>query len=223
MRTSRAGFALLGFLLVPAALALPATSRVAVTPKTSTLGLGADVSFRLVPRVTLRLIGQQFVYESAGRVDDVDYDVDLNLQSAGVVLDIHPFHGGFHLSAGMLVNRNGVETVAQLNPTEVYEIGGSLFTGAELGQVDGNVTFAPMAPYFGVGWGNPFAKTRRLGFTAGLGLIHQPIDEVEMRSTNPLADPLLEQELQEEALQMEKEAEKLELYPVASLGLSIRF
>ncbi len=64
-----------------------ASSRVAVTAKASTLGLGADLSIHLASRVNLRVSGQKFDYDRSDVYDGVNYDVDVDLESFGAVVD----------------------------------------------------------------------------------------------------------------------------------------
>ena len=201
---------------------LAGSSRVAVTAKASTLGLGADVAFKVAPKVALRLTGQTFSYDRSDTIDDVNYDIDLGLQSFGALVDVHPFGGSFHVSAGLLANGNEADTVANLEPGEMYEIGDEIFTGAELGDLTGTADFDSTAPYVGVGWGNPFGRERRLGFAFGLGVIRQGVPDVSLAAENPLGDPTLDQALLDEALAVEDDLESLEYFPVISAGLSIR-
>ena len=225
MKKKGIGLRAASLVLAALGLAMPswaAGSRVAVTPKASTLGLGADVSVRLTPRVHLRLEGQGFDYERSEEVDDVPYDLELGLRSLGAIVDIHPRANSFHVSAGLLANGNEIDSAADLDPTQSYEIGGATFTGAELGGIDGSVDFDAAAPYLGIGWGNPFAREGRFGFSFALGVIRQGTPDVRLDATNPAADPLLDQELEAEAEEFEEDFEQLEYFPVVSVGLSIR-
>jgi hypothetical protein len=199
-----------------------ASGRVAVTPKASTLGLGADVSFKVAPLVNVRVSGQQFDYERSDTLDDIPYDIELGLQSFGAAVDVHPFNGSFHLSAGLLANGNEVSSEANLVPTDTYEIGGTLYTGAQLGGVSGSVDFDSTAPYLGVGWGNPFAKERRLGFSFGLGVIRQGVPDISLNVDNAALVPGLDQEIAQEEANLEQEFENFEYFPVVAVGLSIR-
>jgi len=213
------------FVIVGLAVVAPlqaASGRVAVTPKASTLGLGADVAFKVAPLVNLRVSGQQFDYERSDTLDDVPYDVELGLQSFGAAVDLHPFNGSFHVSAGLLANGNEVSSRANLVPTDTYEIGGTLYTGAQLGGVSGSVDFDSTAPYLGVGWGNPFAKERRLGFSFDLGLLRQGVPDISLNVENAALIPGLDQEIAQEEANLEREFEEFEYFPVVSLGLSIR-
>ena len=200
-----------------------ASSRVAVTAKASTLGLGADLSIHLASRINLRVSGQKFGYDRSATYDGVDYDVDVELESFGAVVDLHPFKGAFRLTAGLFANGNGASSVARLDPSTTYEIGGSTFTGAEIGDLSASMDFDSMVPYVGIGWGNPFAKDRRIGFAFGLGVIRQGSPELSLTASNPLLDPILDQEIATELQLIADDFEYLVYYPVVSTGLTFRF
>ncbi len=198
--------------------------RVAVTAKAGTLGLGAELNLKLVPRVNARVIGQLFALDRDDTIGDVEYDVGVNLESFGALVDLHPFKGRFHLSAGVLSNGNEFETVARLTPAAVYTIGGTTFTGAELGDLRGIVEFDSMSPYFGIGWGNPFREGKgRVGFSIDLGVIDQGAPAVDLVASNPLGIPGLDQEVEAEELVLEDDLSNFEYYPVLSVGVSFRF
>lgn len=213
---------LVAILLVTVPQSLAESSRVAVTAKASTLGLGADVAFKVAPKVSLRLTGQTLDYDRTDSIDDISYDIDLSLQSFGALVDVHPTGGSFRVSGGFLANGNEIDTVANLEPAEFYEIGDEVFTGAELGDLRGTADFDSAAPYLGVGWGNPFTRERRVGFALGLGVIYQGVPDVSLWAENPFGDPTLDQALLDEIDEVEEEFESFEFFPVVSIGLSIR-
>jgi hypothetical protein len=213
---------LAAILLVTFPQSFAGSSRVAVTAKASTLGFGADVAFKAAPKVNLRLTGQTFDYDTTDTIDDVSYDIELGLESFGAMVDVHPFGGSFHVSGGLLANGNEVDTVANLEPGEFYEIGDEVFTGAELGSLTGAADFDSTAPYVGVGWGNPFTRERRFGFAFDLGVIYQGVPDVSLTAENPFGDPTLDDALLDEINEVEDEFESFEFFPVISVGLSIR-
>jgi hypothetical protein len=199
-----------------------ASRNAAVTVKAGTLGLGADVTFKVAPLVHLRLTGQMLDYERSDSVDGVPYDFEAGLQSFGTLVDVHPFGGSFRVTGGLLSNGNEVDAVARLDPTDTYEIGDVTYTGAELGALRGNGDFASTAPFLAVGWGNPFDSESRFGFACDLGVMRQGSADVSLFAENPLGIPGVDQELLKEERELEDDLEDYEYYPVISVGLSIR-
>ncbi len=78
---------------------------VGVLLKAGTLGAGLDVSVGMSESLGLRLQANALSYEDDFTESDVDYSADLKLQSAGLLLDWHPFSGVFRVSAGRLLER----------------------------------------------------------------------------------------------------------------------
>ena len=96
-------------------------------------------------------------------------------------------------------------------------------TGAEIGGLSASLDFDSTVPYVGIGWGNPFAKSRRISFAFGLGVFRQGSPDLALTASNPLLDPLLDQELEEELELIADDFEYLTYYPVVSTGLTFRF
>ncbi len=190
-------------------------------PNVSTLGLGAEAGARFNEYFALRLGGSYFAYDFDGEFGDIDYDVDLTLQSAGAILDLHPFGTGFRLSAGVRWNGNTVDFATI--PIGSVQIGGQTFSAAEAGRLDGDVEFNPVSPYVGLGYVASLAGGRFLvGFD--LGMLYQGKPDIDLRASGLLAnDPVFVAELNREADQIEDDLEFLGFYPVVALSFVFRF
>jgi len=75
-----------------------------------------------------------------------------------------------------------------------------------------------MAPYFGIGWGNPVEKGRGLGFNLDIGAMYQNSPNIKMTGTGMIA-PTAEanQQLFEDSFEGAK------VWFVVALGLSVNF
>jgi hypothetical protein len=71
-----------------------------------------------------------------------------------------------------------------------------------------------VAPYLGIGIGNPVAK--RVGFMLDVGAMYAGAPGVEVASTNMLTP------MQREGAQIEDNVGWAQVYPVLSLGVSVR-
>jgi hypothetical protein len=81
-----------------------------------------------------------------------------------------------------------------------------------------------MAPYIGIGWGNPVGRGRRWGFYSDMGVAFADSPDVVLRSNGTLAgDPTFQTDLAKEAKDIKDDLDSLEIYPVLSIGLYIRF
>lgn len=172
----------------------------------------------LSERINLRLGINSYTYSYDDTIDDVRYDIDLELKSGALILDWHPFAGGFRLSAGMLSNKNGVDLKA--TPTANVTIGGNTYPAAAVGTLDGDVSFKKSAPYVGLGWGNAVVGNTGLGFSVEIGALFQGSPDVKLSSSNGLVS---QADLNQEAREIEDDLKNLKVYPVISVGLSYTF
>ncbi|MDP6780108.1 MAG: hypothetical protein QGI83_25360 [Candidatus Latescibacteria bacterium] len=202
------------------ALTAQAYAGVGVTVKAGTLGIGAEVTKSIVPTVNVRVGGSYFTYGFDGTEGDVSYDLDLKLKSFNLLVDFHPILGrGLRLSAGMVLNSNGVDMVSR--PTASYDIGGTTYTATDVGTIHGAVDFKSFAPYVGIGWGN--AAGGRWGIAFDLGLALQGSPQVDLSATGPIAsDAQFLAELRQEESQVQDDISGFKYYPVVSLGLSFK-
>jgi hypothetical protein len=128
-----------------------------LSAEVGTLGLGLSVGMPVGGRFNLRGVYHGFNYD----IDDVEdkdtgatYKGQLQLKSAGLLLDFHPFQGAFRITAGFASNGNQIDLSAR-STSGNYEVGNCTFESnpADPLRVDGDVAFASSAPYLGIGWG----------------------------------------------------------------------
>lgn len=103
-----------------------AGDRVGIGVKAGTYGIAIDVTGRINDVLAIRGSYSAFDYSDEVEVEDIEYDGDLALGGAGLMLDVHPFKNGFRLTGGYFSNRNDIELEAV--PTEDIEIGDSTYT-----------------------------------------------------------------------------------------------
>ncbi len=182
-------------------LSTNASAGMGVTVKAGTLGIGAELTKSITPMVNVRVGGSYFTYGFDGTEGDVSYDLDLKLKSLNLYVDFHPIlNRGLRLSAGMVLNKNGVDMVSR--PTASYDIGGTTYTATDVGTINGVVDFKSFAPYVGIGWGN--AAGGRWGVAFDLGLALQGSPQVDLSATGPIAgDAQFLSELRQEESQVQ--------------------
>src|SRR5581483_6887465 len=109
----------------------------ALGAKASTLGLGLEATFSLSDRFNLRAGLNNYsrtLNESDG---GIDYRADVDLKSAALIFDFHPFAGTFRISAGLVSNSNKLDLNA--TPTGNVEIGDTTYTPAQVGTLNGKI------------------------------------------------------------------------------------
>ncbi|GAB4350399.1 MAG: hypothetical protein Kow006_13150 [Gammaproteobacteria bacterium] len=187
-----------------------ADSAVGIDAKISTLGAGFDITLPLSDRFNARLGIHRFDASYSLNEAGIDYDADLELDSAGLFLDWHPFKGTFRVTVGYLANDNAIKGRATGNLT----VGNNGYAGVDL---RGTISFES-GTYLGIGWGN--TGTRGWALIADIGLLHQGSPDVTLRDETGTVSSA---DLDAEAAELENELEDFDLYPVLGIGISYSF
>ena len=182
-----------------------------------TLGYGIDATYGISEALNIR--GQYNTIGLDGDETDagITYNYDLDWNTYGILVDWHPFSGGFRLSAGYFINNNEVTgRASETNPT----VGNTTYPGVV--SLKSAVTFDSSAPYVGIGWGNAAEKNNRLSFMFEVGALLQGSPKVSLVETSPI--PVVSQaDLNAEAAQLESDISEYDVYPVVTLGLAYQF
>jgi hypothetical protein len=196
---------------------------IGVSAKAGTLGVGGEISTKLLMNVNGRVGFNQLNLDYDGEVEDIDYDVDIDLRSFTAFLDWHVFLDDFRISAGALVNKNKI--CLDTTPATAVEIGSIMYTPAEVGTLRGSVDWDDIAPYFGIGWGDALDRSRRIGFTFDIGVAYTGSPNVDLIAANGTlsGSPAFRAALARERRDIEKELGAFKYYPVLSAGLFFRF
>jgi len=154
--------------------------------KASTLGLGVEIGKSIIPQQwNVRAAFNTATASTEGEMvdQDVEYVGDFILSSWSLWGDWYPWKAGFHLTGGIVGNNNSVE--ATITSSKEYEVFGRIYTKEDQGQLDALFEWPAIAPYFGLGWGNP--TTKGLGMVFELGAMYQDSPEIDLSSTRMLA------------------------------------
>jgi hypothetical protein len=194
----------------------------AVAGKAGTLGLGGELTTGITSDINARFGLNKLDYDFDEEFDDVEYDVDLDFSSLSALVDWHVFGGSFRVTGGLLSMDHELDLDG--TPTGSEEIGGTVYSAAEIGTLSGDVEIDGVAPYLGIGWGNPLSSSRRWGFYCDLGVAFTDSPDVALSANGTLAsDPAFQADLARERDEIEDDLEPFQLYPVISLGLYFRF
>ncbi|PPE73835.1 hypothetical protein C3942_10540 [Solimonas fluminis] len=208
-----------------------------------TAGIGIDYTYGLNRFFDLRA-GYNFgSYSDSYEEDGIDYDADLKISAASLMVDYKPFAGGFRISAGLYTSAPELDLDARTrNNTETFEVGDREYRGDDL-RLDGGIDLGSTAPYLGIGWGGTTNATG-FGVSFDLGVMFTQSPDVALAASgracdataNPDCDPtdpaesfdaasnpLFQTELQNEVKNLEDDSEDFKFWPVLSLGLHYRF
>ncbi len=199
---------------------------VAVGAKVSTLGVGVDITTSLTETLNFRAGIQSFKYGIDAESDGVEYDADLNLFSGLMVADWHLFGGGFKIIGGLLVHDNNVSGTGQAtsDTTATFTINDIVYSAADVGDLEADISYNSVAPYLGVGWGNPVSKGSNWTFFCDIGVAFMGAADVNVKASGAIAsDETFMADLEEERRQLEDDLSSYEFYPVVTLGVSYKF
>lgn len=205
----------------------------AVSAKAGSLGFGVELTKVIADNVTGRAGLNAFDYNKNISKSTVNYDMGLQLQTVTAIADWYPSRGIFRTSAGLFYNNNK----ASLNAwpaTGSYIINNVTYAAADVGSMQGSMAFNSLAPYFGIGWGNPVAKDkakgedRGWGFVADIGVMYQGTPRVTLAGTCSAALTIvqcaaLKSDISGEQIKLQSALNDFTWYPVVSIGVSYRW
>lgn len=195
--------------------------------KLGTTGVGLELSRGLGERVVLRGGYNVLTLDESIEDTDMTYDAELKKDSLSLLLDWHPWAGAFRLTGGVHSHSdNSLEIIAQPDTGGTYTINGRTYAANNIGVLDGVIGLEKTTPYVGIGWGHA-AKATGFTFLLDVGLQFQDSPGVKL-SVDTCSLPVavcaqLNSDIQAEVVQLEKDIEDYDFWPVVNLGLHYRF
>lgn len=165
-------------------------------------------------------------------MDGTKYKMDIDTDIKSFYSNIRPFAGKFHVTLGMVNQDNKIKGSLEPNEdnalfgTAEYVFDDATFDANKVGKVYGSLHYEKKTiPYIGIGW-SP-ALTQRFGLTTQIGALYagKPTIELYPENGNLAVEDKDHTTTLGAALEAEKESFKsnLEWFPVAKLGLWLRF
>ncbi len=199
----------------------------AVTFRVSTLGLGTELSKQVGRRFAGRLSFNDYSYSASSTYQHVAYNANLHLNSFSALGDFYPSaRGAFHLTGGLVIDNNkltGVGTPAGMSGTQTFTLNGHTYTVGQVGSLNGQATFARLAPYLGFGFGNPNAGGSPLRLLLDLGVVAQGKADLSLTATGAAADPSLAADVEAQRRATQSDLNKLQFFPVVSVGFAYHY
>lgn len=193
-----------------------------VSPAISTLGLGIEGGVRVSETFGFRLGGNWLGFEVDDVENDFDYEADATVASLGALVDYHPFRGGFRVSGGLRFNFNGGDLTG--TAIDDIEVGDVEFAPAEIGTIEGDVSYDVLAPYLGIGYGATLLEGAfSIGFDLGVMYHGQADIELDSEGGSLSGSAVLNENLAIEEDEAEDDLENFFLYPVIGLAATYRF
>jgi hypothetical protein len=198
------------------------TGRFAISPGVTTSGPGAELITKLTSNINFRFGVHGLSLDLDGTESDIDYDFEADLLCFSGLIDWHVFGNSFRITGGIVVNESEVDLEAE--PAATLEIGDTTYTAAQIASLTGNLGFDNIAPYVGIGWGNPFTSKKRWGFMFDLGVAFTGPADLDLSASGPLAeDPTFLANLERERQDVEDDLDNFKFFPVLALRFFYRF
>jgi hypothetical protein len=214
----RTVFGLLIVLTIAASpVSVVAQGGIGIAGHVGTMGVGVDAAISPAPGIGLRAGANIMPIEINGEFSDVNFTVNLQSPQLTAMVDLYPF-GGFRLSGGFRYSSSNIELIGDV--AQSVDLGG---TNYNLDSLVGTIVTPDIAPYIGIGFGNP--TKRGLGIFIDIGVAYQGAPELDLDAFgNATTLPGFTANLEEERLDIEDAlGTYFRFYPVISLGLSIGF
>lgn len=207
----------------PAASAALSARDFALGAQFGTEGIGGQLETSLVPHTLDLNIGiSRFSHSQSFTADSTKFDAHVRLGGEPIGVSWFPFHGGFKINAGVLINSNRARVDGSSNSNGSYTINGHTYTGSEVGTLTGATNFRTVAPYVGIGYGDPFAGGR-LTFTVNAGVAFEGSPNAHLAASNGANNPQLAADIASEQRMVNHKLNVLQYWPQVMLGIAYRF
>jgi hypothetical protein len=225
MRTKRnAVLSLIFSILVIHGTGCTDAGRYAASGKVGTLGLGGEFTTAVTSNVNARVgLNALDVDLDDKEVEDVEFDLGVDLSSFSALADWYVLDGSFRLSGGIISMDNELELEARGPSGETVEIGDEEYDWSQVGTLYGSIESDEVAPYVGIGWGNPLTYHRKWGFTCDLGVAFTDPPDVTLQTRGATTPPGFDEELNKLRDDIEDFFDNFRLYPVIAVSFFYRF
>jgi len=209
---------------------VPVTNTVdyALALKVGTLGMGLDLSIPINNKFNVRVNLNGASYSDDTTESGIKYEYDLDLLTAGVLVDYYPMENSqFRVTGGVYYNGNELEMCGKPDVAGIT-VGNITYTANQVGSLNAKVEFDDVAPYIGIGWGNT-VKKGGWSFNADVGIMYQGEPDVTL---TPIYGPLItnaglqapiDAQVKIEEAQLQDELDDYKIYPVISVGVTYTF
>ena len=197
---------------------------VALGAKIGTTGLGLDLTFGISRWINLRGGANYGSFTWSMELDDVDYDMDVNMVGFPLLVDVHPFGNHFRISGGVYI-QPGTKADIEGTPSDNVQIGSHTYPPDVVGTLSGKIEADDVAPYLGIGFGNATGEEQLLTFMVDFGVIFESYDASLTSDGAGMTAKLdtFREDLEQEESNIQKDVDDFPIYPVLTFGLAWHF
>lgn len=207
-------------LLTP--LAHSSENNFSASTQIGTLGIGGNLGYKIHDNFDVRININGLKYQKDVDVNDLTYKGDIKLFNVGLLGDYYPFDNSFRLTFGAYYNQNKVSGYGYYSGDSFHGLNPNDF-----GKEYAEVSYNKFSPYLGIGYQSN--DDSNWFFMADLGVLYQGKSNVKLNTVcyNQMVCSILSNQIDEENRQqkhdIQKKADRLSFYPVASIGIGFRF
>jgi hypothetical protein len=213
---------LFGAVIVSPASAVGVSHPITVAVTGGTLGIGPEITYRILPLIGVRASATFLGVSGHGHVSDYNYEGHAHLSNFGGTVDLHPFGNGLRLSAGARSTaKDKIRFLGVATRTQTY--GGVTYTPEEAGTLSGDVKTRRVSPVATLGYAASTRSGISFGLDAGVMFHGRPriasFDATPQLGTNPYAQP----ELAHQEQRIRDKVDNYPYYPVLQVSIGYRF
>ena len=211
-------------------------SKVAIGIQATSLGVGGSVALPLTRTLNLRGNTNFFNMGYDFGVDGVSYAFELHFRTGQVNLDWFPFHGGFHVSPGILIYKSDLAGRASVPAGNGFQLGGVSFSSGATDAIHGGASLVfsrTVMPSLMFGFGNMIPRSgRHWSFPIEFGVAYMGHNQVQLDLEGTAcvqsgclstSNSLVQQSLSAEEGDLNESIKRLQAYPIISTGFAYRF
>lgn len=205
--------------------------------RAGTLGAGAEIATPLSRSLNLRASANYMSFRYSFRIDGINYYTRADFRSGQLGVDWFPFHGGFHISPGFMYFQTGLSGAAKVPPGQSFTLDKTTYINSVDDPVSGNASVVygrHYAPVVTFGFTNIIPRNGKhfsMPFEIGVAYTHAPVMDVQLAGTactnqgcfNAGTDPDTQANLKQEVNDINDTVKQVVVYPIATLGIAVRF
>lgn len=202
---------------------------ISVGPTIGTLGLGIEARTKLHDGIFGRL-GAHFINIEGDNFEaqSIKYNSKAEFINVPLMVDLHPFNqSGFRVSAGLAYSNNKITMKSDKNysPFQTIRIDNGIIFRDELGDITHTATIGSgISPVFSIGYDNSGMVSGAFSFNCEVGAIYIGKAKIKSSITGPLKnDPEFMKEFNALQRDAQKQADKMTVYPIISVGFKVNF
>jgi hypothetical protein len=187
------------------------------------LALGSEVIYTHSNAFSVRAVQNGVRAEASYDFQGTNFDVEGRISSFGIMLDLHPTDEMFRISAG--VRRNTITADLSTTFDNDFEYGGTSYSESGPTTLTGRIQLPEITPVATVGWRGSLREN--IDLTAEFGAMYIGTPDVSLSASGGAAEgsnaTAFNDEVENHRQSIEDSLGRLGIYPIAQIGLSMRF